>query len=196
MSPMMFISPRDTTDAFNISHESFISGPLSMANCISLLFSGISTGILDAICTPLNPLTILLHLLTVEAHQTHMRSCTWDYYRTICQGASIFYSFLFSSWIGYQKVRPIVNPYVSGHYHPHLEYISPLYNGNKKWGSLSTPRLPLTNSLNSYIVQVLSTHSRYHVLFATSLSHINTNIITHYCTLLHTLYYEHTCTTQ
>ena len=36
-------------------------------------------------------------------------------------------------------MRPIVNPYVSGHYHSHSEYISPLYNGNKKWGSLSTP---------------------------------------------------------
>jgi len=53
-------------------------------------------------------------------------------------------------------------------------------------------RIPLTNSLNSYIVQVLLTHSRFTKIIALNTNHINTNIfhtMTHFVTQL---YYEPT----
>ena len=53
-------------------------------------------------------------------------------------------------------------------------------------------RWPLTNSLNSYIVQVLLTHSRFTKIIALNSNRINTNII-HIVTQSGTqLYYEPT----
>ena len=94
-------------------------------------------------------------------------------------------------------MRPIVNPYVSGHYHPHTQSASHHYTMVTKSGGHCQPlRLPLTNSLNLYIVLPLSTHSRFIKIIALSSIRINKNIIHLLTGSIAQLYYEPYYTTQ
>lgn len=64
----MAISPSMTMPSLwrtlaHISDQHSFSCSLTIASCISLLLRGMSTGMLDAICTPRNPLIIFIPFL-------------------------------------------------------------------------------------------------------------------------------------